>query len=318
MTTDTIRILVAGGIFMMLLLLRLEANRFGAAEFDEPGGRRRGFRTRLSWYLIGFGLLAAIYVVHPAPHDVLVLLAGHRADVINYGTVLVLLGLGQAPVLAWWRYGYLRLPPARAYPGAAVNSIATAVIDEATFRGALLGTLLSLGLLGGWAIVVTTIVYVLMTRMAAPGRPRSMSLLACGIGLACGWATLESGGLGAAIIGHAVASFALFVCTGHAGQVPAAGSEPEEMEYRKRPPKGWQDARLLPRAGGAAEMRGLPEQIGPSGFGSRVGLRGVPARRSGGLRAWLRSVGEVFVDEPAPRPHRYEPGADHVYGRRPR
>jgi hypothetical protein len=291
MTTDTIQVLIGGGFFMMLLLLRLEANRFGAAEFDEPGGRRRGAIRRISWYVIGLALLGALYYIYPAPHDVLDLLAGHWTKVIEYGTILALMGLGQALAVAWWRYGYLRFPPAAAYPGAAVNSIATAVIDEATFRGALLGTLLAMGMPGPWAVVASTIVYVLATRMAAPGRYPSMTLLGCGIGLACGWATVASGGLGAAIIGHTVASFALFVCTGHAGQVPGAGREPEEIEYLKSPPPGWQDAWPQAIPGGAAEWSRLLEPIGQSGFGGRVGPRGAAPARSAGLLARARHAG---------------------------
>jgi hypothetical protein len=291
MTTDTIRVLIGSGFFMLLLFLRLEANRFGAAEFDEPDRRSGGPWMRVSWYLIGLALLAALYVVHPSPHDVLFLLAGHRNDVIFYGTILALLGLGQAAAFAWFHYSYLRLPPARAYPGAAVNSIATAVIDEATFRGALLGTLVAIGLPATEAVVVATLAYVLATRMPTHGAHLYMLLLACGIGVVCGWATLASGGLGAAIFGHAVTSFAVFVCTGHAGRVPSAGREPEELELRTHLPEGWQDARRPLVAGRGAEPRGFAEQIGPSGFADRADRRAAQAQHSGGPMAWLRSMG---------------------------
>jgi hypothetical protein len=299
MTAETIRTLFASGFFMMLLLLRLEANRFGAAEFDEPGSRPHPFRTRLSWYAIGFVLLGALYVAHPAPHDVLVLLAGHGSDVIFYGALLAVLGLAQAPVLAWWRYGYLRLPATRTYPGAALNSVATAVIDEATYRGALLGTLIAMGLADGEAVVIATLVYVLTTRMAAPGRHRYMLLLAAGMGLACGWATLASDGLGAAIIGHTVASFAFFVCTGHAGQVPVAGGEPEEVEYRKMPPEGWRDARLLPISTAGVQLADL-QPIEPSGFGTRLGRQRSAAEQKG-LLATIREAVEILLEPPSRR-----------------
>jgi membrane protease YdiL (CAAX protease family) len=290
MSAETIRVLIGSGFFMMLLLLRLEANRFGAAEYDEPG-RRHGALTRLSWYLIGLALLAALYVVHPAPHDVLSLLVGPRIEAIVVGVMLGLIGLAQAAAFAIWRYRYLRLPPAGAYPDAAVNSIATAVIDEAVFRGALLGTLVAMGVPGGAAILVSTIIYVLVTRLAAPGRNRYMLLLAFGIGLAGGWATLATGGIGAAIVGHAVTSFAVFVCTGHAGQVPLAGLESEEMESLRLPPEGWQDARWSLVAGRGAEPRDFAEEIGPSGFADRAGRRAATSRHSPGLMAWARPRG---------------------------
>jgi hypothetical protein len=248
-------------------------------------------------------LLWAIYQIHPAPHDVLYLLIGHRGDVILYGTFLGLIGLGQAAAFAWYRYGYLRLPPGREYPGAALNAIATAAIDEATFRGALLGTLVALGLPGYGAILISTLVFVVVTRAAGPGRHRYMLALTFGIGLAAGWATLATGGLGAAIIGHAVTSFAVFVCTGHAGHVPPAGQEPEEVELRKLPPDGWQDARRSLVAGRGAEPRGIAEQIEPSGFVSRADRLAAESRQPSGLEAWLRYAGRTIGDDIARRRH---------------
>jgi membrane protease YdiL (CAAX protease family) len=289
MSAETVRVLVASGFFMLLLFLRLEASRFGAAEYDEPGRRGTGPLTRIAWYALGMGLLTAIYAVHPAPHDVLFLVLGHRAEVIKYGAILVVPGLLQAAAFAWLRYGYLRLPAARAYPGAAANSIATAIIDEAAFRGVLLGGLLAMGLPDGGAILIAAVVYVLTTRLAAPGRDAYPLLLALAMGVVFGWATLASGGLGAAIIGHSITSFAVFVCTGHAGQVPRPGFEPEELELRRRMPEGWQDARKPATPGRGAEPRGFAEGPGASGYGGRAGRHAETVRHSSGLMAWARS-----------------------------
>jgi membrane protease YdiL (CAAX protease family) len=297
MNAETVRVLVASGFFMLLLFLRLEASRFGAAEYDEPGKRRIDALTRLSWYAIGLALLAAIYVVHPAPHDVLLLLIGHRTEVLVYGAIIALPGLLQAAAFAWLRYGYLRLPPARAYPGAAINSIATAVIDEATFRGALLGALLAVGLPDGVAIFVATIVYVLATRLAAPGHNLYPILLAGAMGLVFGWATLASGGIGAAIIGHTVTSFAVFVCTGHAGQVPLFGLEPEDLERRAGLPEGWQDARRPLSPGRGAEPRDFGEAPGQAGFTTRAGRGAQPVRHSGGLMRWARATSRAVTSQ---------------------
>ena len=294
MTLETVRVLIASGFFMVLMLLRLEAGSFGAAEFDEAGPRRSGFPTRLAWYAIGLALVAALYVIHPQPHDVLFLLIGHRSDVFVFGAILAALGLAQAAGLAWLRYGYLRLPEAAAYPGAALNSIATAFIDEAAFRGALLGTLVALGLPDGLAIVAATVVYVLVTRSAAPGRHRSVLLVATGMGLVFGWATLATGGIGAAIVGHAVASFALFVCTGHAGQIPIAGTESDELDARQRPPEGWQDARRPLVPGRGAEPRGFADRE-QSGFVDRRERLAAEARRgllAGPDKARGRDIGK--------------------------
>ena len=295
MTTETIRVLVACGFFMLLLMLRLEAERFGAAEFSGPGKRYAGFWTRLSWYLMAALLLVALYTVHPAPHDVLLMLVGHSTEAVEFGIALAAVGIAQAAAFAWFRYGFLRLPPISAYPGAALNTLGTAIIDEVTFRGALLGTLVAIGTPDGGAILLATLAYVLSTRMAAPGRHPYMALLSLGMGLAFGWATLATGGVGAAIIGHVATSFAVFVCTGHAGQVPKTGQEPEDVAARDRLPEGWQDARPPLVAGRGAKSRGLADQIAPSGFVEREERR-TAGQPSGGLLVRLRTAVRALID----------------------
>jgi hypothetical protein len=300
MTMETVRVLVACGFFMLLLMLRLEAQRFGAAEFSEPGERRAGLWTRLSWYLIAALLLAALYVVHPAPHDVLIMLVGPGAEAIEFGLALAALGIAQAAAFAWFRYGNLRLPPTSAYPGAGLSAIGTAVVDEVAFRGAFLGTLVAIGTPATGAILLTTLAYALATRMASPGRDPYMVLLSLGMGLAFGWATLATGGLGAAIIGHVATSFAVFVCTGHAGQVPQAGQEPEDVAARSQLPEGWQIAGRPSVAGRGAGPGGLAEQIARSGFIDRAERR-VVAQPSGGFLVRLRAAVQALTHPAEPR-----------------
>jgi membrane protease YdiL (CAAX protease family) len=280
---------VACGFFMLLLMLRLEAERFGAAEFSEPGERHAGVWTRLSWYLMAALLLAALYIVHPAPHDVLLMLVGHSTEAVAFGIALAAVGIAQAAAFAWFRYGFLRLPPMSAYPGAALSTFGTAIVDEVTFRGALLGTLVAIGLPDGAAILLATLAYVLATRMAAPGRHPYTVLLSLGMGLAFGWATLATGGVGAAIISHVATSFAVFVFTGHAGHVPQTGQEPEDVAARDQLPEGWQDARRPLVAGRGAKSRGLADQIAPSGFVDREERRAA-AQPSGGFLVRLRTA----------------------------
>jgi hypothetical protein len=66
-----------------------------------------------------------------------------------------------------------------------------------------------------------------------------MFLLSLVIGLVGGWATLLTGGIGAAFLGHAITRVAIFLSTGHAGQLAPRGTEPEEVDRRRRTPEGW-------------------------------------------------------------------------------
>jgi hypothetical protein len=234
--------LALGGL---AVLHRLEAEQAGAAEFDEVrDGRMPPLRRRLYWYLVGLGLIAGVMIVNPDADTTLHLQLGERLPTILYGIVYALVGAGQAVVFALWRYGrHLRLPPPASYPGALLNDIGTAFIDEAVFRGIVLGYLVlatdAVGFSPWIAVLAAALVYVLATRAAARGRAPYMLFFTFGLGIVGGYLTLVTGGIGAAFLGHAVARFSVFLVTGHAGQVTWRGTEEEEIERERRPPKGW-------------------------------------------------------------------------------
>jgi len=237
---NTFRILIAAGLALLLVMLRLEAASFSAAEYDEPvDGRPPSLRRRVYWYGIGLILVFGILFIHPSPRDDFSLGAGDRGRTILFGFLYAAIGTTTALSVAWYRYRRLRFPDAGSYPGALLNAVATALIDEVTFRGAIFGLLLLTGMDANVANVIQTLVYALATRLGAPGRNRYMLLMAILVGLGGGWVTGVTGGIAAAFLGHAVTRFAVFVATGHAGQFLPRGREVEEIEARRRPPKGW-------------------------------------------------------------------------------
>jgi membrane protease YdiL (CAAX protease family) len=238
---QTLRGLITVGLVLLLIMLRLDAERFGAAEYDEAtrDGHLPSLRRRMAWYLLGIGLVLAIMFVHPQPDVDLFLGAGDRLAALLGGLGFAIVGAAQAVAFAWLRYHHLRLPDVASYPGALVNALATAFIDEAAYRGVLFGVLLGAGVNPGVANLLQAIIYALSTRLGAPGRDRYMLVLALIIGLAGGWLTSWTGGIAAAFLGHGVTRFAVFLCTGHAGQVALRGRETEDIEKRRRPPDGW-------------------------------------------------------------------------------
>jgi hypothetical protein len=236
----TLQRLIAAGLTLLLVMLRLEAERFNAAEYDEiTEGRAPSFRRRIAWYVLGFGLVAAIFYVHPAAADELHFDPGERARTIIYGFLYAATGTSLALAIALYRYRRIRFPDAWSYPGALTNALATAFVDELTFRGAVFGYLLLTGMNASAANAIQAILYALATRLGAPGRNRYMLAMALLVGLAGGWVTAVTGGVAAAFLGHAVTRFAVFLCTGHAGQFLPRGREEEEIDKRRRTPDGW-------------------------------------------------------------------------------
>ena len=236
----TLRTLIAAGLALLLIMLRLEAARFSAAEYDDTfEGQAPSLRRRVAWYAIGLVLVAAIFVVHPSPQSDFALGAGDRPKTIFYGFLYAAIGTATALGIALYRYRRLRFPDVWSYPGALLNAVVTAIIDEVAFRGAVLGILLLTGLNPTAANVIQALLYALATRLGAPGRNRWLLVMAVLIGLAGGWVTAVTGGIAAAFLGHAVTRFAVFLSTGHAGQFLPRGREIEEIEARRRPPQGW-------------------------------------------------------------------------------
>lgn len=238
---DLARVLIAIGLAMLLAMLRLDAERFGTAEYYEAtrDGERPRIRRRLGWYGMGVGIAVAILVIHPAPQTEFFLGSGDRFGAVFGGLIYGAIGVGQAVAFATVRYHRIRFPDVSSYPGALLNSTATAFIDEVTFRGAIFGILLSMGLDATIANVIQTLLYALTTRLGAPGRDRYLLVLTLAIGFIGGWLTSATGGIAAAFLGHAITRFAVFLCTGHVGQTKPRGREVEEIEKRRRPPDGW-------------------------------------------------------------------------------
>jgi hypothetical protein len=89
------------------------------------------------------------------------------------------------------------------------------------------------------AVVLQAIVYALATRTGAPGRVPYMLALSLAYGLIGGWLVIVTGGIGAAFMGHTITRFAVFLATGHSGQVAPSGTEVEEVWKRRVVPDGW-------------------------------------------------------------------------------
>jgi membrane protease YdiL (CAAX protease family) len=226
---ETLRVLVAFGFGLLLVMLRLDAERFGVAEYldSTAGGRFAVARRRFAWYAMGIALIVGVLVVYPGPGGQLGLEIGDRGQALLAGLGFGAIGIAQAAGVALIRFGRLRLPVRRDYPVGLVNAILTAFIDEATFRAILLGFLLQAGVEPLPAVLVQALAYTLATRTGADGRDRYLLLLTLAIGLIGGWLTIETGGIAAAVLGHAVTRAAVFVLLGRdeAGSAPA-GDDP--------------------------------------------------------------------------------------------
>jgi membrane protease YdiL (CAAX protease family) len=239
---DVIRVLMTIGLAGLLVILRFDAERFNAAEYDDIDrwGRKPSLLRRLAWYILGIGGILLVLEVYPDPATGLYLSLGDRLGTIVLGLAYGSIGVAIAVGIALYRYHNLRFPPVSLYPAKITNAVATAFIDEAVFRGIVFGFLVQLPIDANLANLTQALLYALATRLGAAGRPWYMLVTVLVIGLAGGWLTGITGGIGAAFLGHAITRIAIFLTTGHAGIPKAKGTEDEEVERRRRTPDGWQ------------------------------------------------------------------------------
>ena len=201
---DFLRMLMTIGLAGLLVILRFDAERFNAAEYNDIDrwGRKPSLARRLAWYVLGIGLILVVMKIYPDPVNDLYLSLGDRLGAVVLGLAYGAIGTGIALGIAFYRYHYLRFPGLRMYPSNVLNAIATAFFDEAVFRGILLGLLLMTPMNPNLANLTQALLYALATRLGAPGRPWYMLAVMIAIGLASGWLTVITGGIGAAFIGH--------------------------------------------------------------------------------------------------------------------
>ena len=101
-------------------MLRLDAEKFGTAEYYEAtrDGERPRVRRRLGWYGLGFAIAIAILYIHPSPQVDLFLGSGNRLGAVLGGLAYGLLGIVVAVSFATYRYHRIRFPDSWSYPGA--------------------------------------------------------------------------------------------------------------------------------------------------------------------------------------------------------
>lgn len=240
---ELLQALILYGFVGLLVLLRFDAPRFGAAEAtDEGQSSLRDWLRRLSWYAFALGLIGLIYWMYPRPISVLHLQVGANfSTAIIAGLALGAIGAFVAFSYAWLRFREIRLPALSRYPAGLLTCVGTALVDEAIFRGIVLGLLLAAEWPVELAVGFQAILYLLATRLAGRQRPISMVLIFLGLGLLAGWLTVETAGVGAAVLGHALTRFAIFVTTGHAGVLRDVTTDYDEaVEAAELTPAGWE------------------------------------------------------------------------------
>ena len=203
------------GFAGLMLVLRLDARRFGAAEWDTQEGGWSAWLPRLTWYAAGLALALMVFALHPSPvSDLNLALAPDQGEALFLGLVYASAGVVAAFALALLTSGRITFPSPARYPGGVVYAVGTSFYDEFLFRGVILGVLLTLGLPDWLAVGGAALIYAGAVGASAGGRGMLGLFVPLAIGLASGVLVLLTAGIAASFLGHAATRFAMFLTMG--------------------------------------------------------------------------------------------------------
>lgn len=213
---DWLQYILFLGFAGLMFVMRLDARRFGAAEWDTEESARRLWLPRLTWYAAGLALGLMVFALHPSPVSQLNLVfAPDQGEALMLGLIYAAAGIAAAFMLAILSHGRLSFPAPSRYPGGVLYAAGTAFYDELLFRGVLLGLLLGLDLPDPLAVGTAALIYVGAIRAGTGGRGLLALLVDLAIGVVGGVLVLMTAGIGAAFMGHAATRFAMFVTMGY-------------------------------------------------------------------------------------------------------
>jgi hypothetical protein len=208
---ESLRLSIALGLTIFLVLLRFDSDRIMRSDY---------FRYRYPWlgpasyyglvilFAIGIAIIlpngrGRLFLTPPEPGTMLPLVLGFAA-----------VGILNAVAFAFRWYGGITPLPTSLLGSRLLGAAFSSVADELQFRSIVLGMLIFAGLEPGTAVIVQALLYGLAQRRLWRERQWYFLIASVILGYACGWATVLTGSVLPAMVGHFVVIAALFAFAG--------------------------------------------------------------------------------------------------------
>lgn len=209
---ESLRLAIALGLTLFLVLLRFDSDRIIRSDYFRY---RTPWMGPVSYYVLVIGFAIGIAAILPSGREQLFLTGGDPELVGPVTLAFVAVALANAVALAFLRYGGILPLPIELLPSRALGAAANAIAEELQFRSIVLGMLLFSGFFSaGWAIAVAALVYGLVHRRLWQERDWYFIAGSVLLGWAAGAATVVTGSVIPAIVGHFAVSMALFAFAG--------------------------------------------------------------------------------------------------------
>ncbi len=208
---DSLRLAIALGLTLFLVLLRFDSERITRSDYFRY---RTPWMGPVSYYILVITFAVGIAVILPSGREQLFLIGGNPDSVRTAMLVFIAIALLNAAALAFLRYGGILPLPVELLPTRVLGAAANALSEELQFRSIVLGLLLFADVPTGWAIAAQALLYGLVHRRL--WRERDWYFLAGAVilGWAAGVATVETGSIIPAVVGHFAVTMSLFAFAG--------------------------------------------------------------------------------------------------------
>jgi Type II CAAX prenyl endopeptidase Rce1-like len=208
---DSLRLAIALGLTLFLVLLRFDSDRITRSDYFRY---RTPWMGPVSYYILVIGFAIGIAIILPSGREQLFLTGGDNDTIPLVLALFTGVAILNGIALAFLRYGGILPLPLELLPSRVLGAAANAVSEELQFRSIVLGMLLFAGLPVGWAIGLQAVVYGLAHRRLWRDRDWYFLVGSVLLGWAAGVATVHTGSVIPAIVGHFAVSMSLFAFAG--------------------------------------------------------------------------------------------------------
>lgn len=207
---DSLRLAIVFGLSLFLVLLRFDSDRIMRSDYFRY---RSGWLGPLSYYAFAIVFALGIAFLLQDRHG-LFLTGGNPNDVLQITLLFTAVAIANAIGLAYLRYGGIQPLPVELLPARALGAAANAISEELQFRSVVLGLLIFAGVPSALALIVQALLYGLAHRRLWYERDWYFLAGSVILGYGAGLATLATGSVVPAIVGHFAVTMALFAFAG--------------------------------------------------------------------------------------------------------
>ncbi len=208
---ESLRLAIALGLTLFLVLLRFDSERIIRSDYFRY---RTPWMGPVSYYILVVGFAIGIAIILPSGRAQLFLTGGDPNNMLIVMVLFTFVALVNGVALAFLRYGGILPLPMELVPSRVLGAAANAISEELQFRSIVLGMLLFAGVPAGWAIALQALVYGLAHRRLWHERDWYFMAGSVLLGWAAGVATIETGSVIPAVVGHFAVTMSLFAFAG--------------------------------------------------------------------------------------------------------